>query len=467
MVSRPRSRGVIQLAIAIWLLEVGTAAFWGSSLDNSWPHWRVGFVAVAVWPLSLIILYYGVGPPFALSRLPMLSTVFGFISTVLGCTNYWATTHRFPEYRVYIERAALFVALCTLLSLVGCLVVQRRPISPPRQPRTFVWNWARLRLVTYALAVVSVVGTYESVQRIGYVPLLTGDPESMRLTFAATAGVWLRLSTQGGILLALLAGAQICGRRGGWDVWLAGIIGLLCASAYGNRFFAALPVGATLLLWDRVRQQVKLPLLGFGFLFGVPVLALIGFWRYQDAPLDVLNPFMLVLWGTLMEFRDLAWAMDYYSGGHALLHGSTVGSLFMPILPGPVWSVMGIDKAAVYAQSNAVVLGQEMWQTTPQRIGIYGEFFINFWWVGAFIGAIVYGLLIGYVDRQILRLDKPGAVRAMILAVVGVVLVYAQIGQWDMDVTAVTSTAYPILLVALFAARRSLAGAPTANPIPS
>jgi len=170
MVSRPRSRGVIQLAIAIWLLEVGTAAFWGSSLDNSWPHWRVGFVAVAVWPLSLIILYYGVGPPFALSRLPMLSTVFGFISTVLGCTNYWATTHRFPEYRVYIERAALFVALCTLLSLVGCLVVQRRPISPPRQPRTFVWNWARLRLVTYALAVVSVVGTYESVQRIGYVP---------------------------------------------------------------------------------------------------------------------------------------------------------------------------------------------------------------------------------------------------------------------------------------------------------
>jgi uncharacterized membrane protein YeaQ/YmgE (transglycosylase-associated protein family) len=128
---------------------------------------------------------------------------------------------------------------------------------------------------------------------------------------------------------------------------------------------------------------------------------------------------------------------------------------------------MGIDKAAVYAQSNAVVLGQEMWQTTPQRIGIYGEFFINFWWVGAFIGAIVYGLLIGYVDRQILRLDKPGAVRAMILAVIGVVLVYAQIGQWDMDVTAVTSTAYPILLVALFAARRSLAGAPTANPIPS
>jgi hypothetical protein len=335
------------------------------------------------------------------------------------------------------------------------MFVQRR--STTHQSITtspFSWDWGRLRLLTYAMLLVCLVGTYESIRRIGYVPLLRGDPESLRLTFSQTAGIWLRFSAQGGMVLALLVGAQVCAQRGNWMVWIAGALGILCASAYGNRFFAALPIGATLLFWDRIRTHIRLSTLGMGFVLGVPAFALIGFWRYQEAPLDILNPFMLVLWGTLMEFRDLGWAMDYYSGGHPLLHGDTLGSLFMPFFPGPLWQAVGVDKAAVYAHSNAAVLGQEMWQTTPQRIGIYGEFFMNFGWIGAFVGAVVYGALLGCVDRKFLALRRPDAVRGIVLSVMAVAVVYAQIGQWEMDVTAVTSTCYPILLVALLAARR-------------
>ena len=63
---------------------------------------------------------------------------------------------------------------------------------------------------------------------------------------------------------------------------------------------------------------------------------------------------------SLGEFRDLGWTLDYYSGAHPLLHGSTLGGLVVPLLPSPIWSVVGVDKAAVFAHSNAAVLAQEI-----------------------------------------------------------------------------------------------------------
>jgi len=442
------------LVACLWLTELG-ATWWGPQLDASWPAWKVGFSAAAVWGINLLVLYYGVGPPFAISRVPMLSALFGFLMTVFGSGNYWATTHIFPLYRVFIERAALFVSLCTLLSLLSCVCLSRWA-GPSHTPARglFVWNWARTRLLTYAMLIACLVGTYVSIRRIGFVPLLEGDPDSLRFTFPALAGIWLRLSTQVGIVVALMAGVQICARRGNGLIWIAGLSGIVCASMYGNRFFAALPIGAILLLWDQVRNRVSIRIGGIAFLVGVPILALLGYWRYQAAPSEVLSPMMLVLFGTLMEFRDLGWTMDYYSVGHPLLHGSTLGGVFMPFLPSPAWSALGVDKAAVYANSNAVVLGQQMWQLTPQRVGLYGELFMNFGWMGAFLGALMYGALLAYVDRRVCALRSGEPVRAIVLAVVAVALIYAQIGQWDMDVTAVTSTCYPILLLAVVSARR-------------
>jgi len=299
------------------------------------------------------------------------------------------------------------------------------------------------------------LATYVSITRIGYIALFAGDPESVRLELPAILGVWHRLSVQLGILVGLMAAAQICSRRADRLTWVAGLTGIACASLYGNRFFIALPVAATFLLWDQARQRVSLRVVVIAFMVGVPSLSLIGFWRYQKAPIDVLGPAGLVAYGTLLEFRDLAWSIDHYSGGaHPLLHGSTLGGLVVPMLPGAVWSALGVDKAAVYANSNAVALAREMGQDTPQRIGLYGELFINFGWLGAFVGAVIYGAFLGCVDSRFLALDNAEAVRAIVLAVVAVVVVYAQMGQWDMDTTAVTSTCYPILLLALVAARR-------------
>src|SRR6266550_1070094 len=239
---------VVYWVAALWTALVIIAAGWGTHLDHVWPAWAVAFWAAAVWGVNLVLLYYIVGPPFTLSRICLISVVFAFLMTAIGSGSYWATTQLFPLYRVFIERAALFVAICTLASLLGCILVKSLSVSQRRNVRgSYVWDWGRLRVFTCALFSLCLLGTYISIRRIGYIPLLTGDPESLRVAFPAIAGVWLRLSMLG-IVVGLLAGAQVCARRGDWVVWMMGGVGLVCASLYGNRFFIALPLGAVVLL---------------------------------------------------------------------------------------------------------------------------------------------------------------------------------------------------------------------------
>jgi len=453
VIGRYPSSAVVYGVVASWVAVLFVAAGWGVQLDQEWPAWRTGLSAMSLWGVNLLLLYYCIGPPFTLSRIPMLSVTFALLMTVFGSASYWATTQLFPTYHVFIERAAVFIASCTLFSLIGCIVSETCWAGTATKSWVYVWDWNRLRLVTYVLFLACVVGTFVSIRRIGYVPAVQGDPESLRVEFPAIAGIWYRLSMLG-IVVGLIAGAQVCGRRATWTLWGMGVLGLVCASLYGNRFFVALPAGACVLLWNQVRSRISARTVAISFMAGVPVFALFGFWRQQDTGVSLLGPIALVLYGTLSEFRDVGWTLDFYSGPHPLLHGSTLGGLFVPLLPSAVWSVFGVDKAAVFAHSNAAVLAQEMGQFAAQRIGIYGELFMNFGWIGSFVGALLYGMVVGYLDRRFLALSDGRVVGGVVLAVIAVAILYAQVGQWNMLTSTITSSCYPILLLALFAARR-------------
>jgi hypothetical protein len=161
-----------------------------------------------------------------------------------------------------------------------------------------------------------------------------------------------------------------------------------------------------------------------------------------------------LLYGTLGEFRDLGWALEYYGFGDRFLHGGTLGSVVVPLLPAPVWSLVGIDKAAIYAHSSASVLADAMEQTTGQRIGVYGEFFMNFGWPGALLGAALFGVLLAYLDDRLRDIDACH-VRAIFLALAAATAVFALIGQLDMFTSTLTGFGYPLALAALLASRRT------------
>src|SRR5437867_2568702 len=146
-------RAVCLGVVVAWALLAAVAGAASASLDLAWPHWPLAFGGAALWGLNLLLLLYVIGPPFTVSRVPLLAVAFGFLMTVVGTGNYWATTILYPGYRVNIERAMLFVALCTTVMLCGLAaalgVLARLPLEA--QPR-LEWAWARLRIATYAVS---------------------------------------------------------------------------------------------------------------------------------------------------------------------------------------------------------------------------------------------------------------------------------------------------------------------------
>ena len=444
------------VVVSLWLGLGIAAAARGPLLDQVWPDWQFGFGASAIWGLNLLVLRYGVGPPIRLTRPPILAATFAFAMTLFGSGSYWATVQLYPAYHVAIERAAWFVAVCTLLMLLSVAIVQRvlRVRRLGRQ-ELLEWDWPRLGATTYMLFVIALFGTIVSINRIGYVPIIAGDPSSARVDFPAIGGFWYRLSMLGGVVSMLVA-AQAAARRATVGQYLIGLAALVLVGLYGPRYFVVFPLGVGALLWDRARAQIKF---GRGValvLVVAPLLALVGYWREQNQAVALLGPVGLALYGTMVEFRDLGWALDYFGLGDRFLHGRTLASAVVPLLPSTAWQVLGIDKATIYAQSSASALADAMGRASGQRIGLYGEGFINFGWSGAVIGAVLYGVLLAYLDNRYDRVGK-AQVRSLFLAIGIATAVFAQIGQLDMFASTLTGYGYPIALAALISARRNTA----------
>src|SRR5262249_2440890 len=214
------------------------------------------------------------------------------------------------------------------------------------------------------------------------------------------------------------------------------------------------PLGVAVLLWDRVRRPVPLRRAALIIAVVAPLLTFLGYLRERDKSVTLLGPVALSLYGTIGEFRDLAWSLEYYGFGDRFLYGRTFGSVVVPLLPSSVWRIVGIDKPALYAEDSATLLAQAMGQPTGQRIGAYGELFMNYGWLGALIGAMLYGLLLGYLDDRLRRVTGD-QVRGILLVLTLAAAVFAQIGQLNMFTSTLTGFGYPILLIALASARRT------------
>jgi hypothetical protein len=442
------------VAVMLWWVALGAAgAAAGPGLSLAWPAWPWAFGAAALWGVNALLVAYGIGRPLRVSRPPILAAVFALAMTVLGSGSYWATIQLYPAYRVSIERAAWLVAACTAVALAAVVAAQRLTRSAATADRARLeWDWSRLGAVTLIVFAAAALGTVAAVRRIGYVPVLSGDPASARVDFPGIGGIWYRLSMLGGVA-AILVAVQAAARRASGAQYLVGLASLGMVGVYGPRFFVVLPLAVALLLWDRLRTPLRLGRAAILLAVAAPLLAVLGYWRSQDQSVRLPGPAGLLLYGTLGEFRDLGWTIDYYSLGDRFAHGATLGSLIVPLLPSPVWSVVGIDKASIYARDSATLLADAMGQTTGQRVGAYGEFFMNFGWAGAIAGAILYGVLLSFLDRRSRRLE--GAhVAGVFLCLTIATAVFAQIGQLNMFTSTLTGLGYPLALVVLVAARR-------------
>lgn len=413
-------------------------------------------VALPIAVLSALAIVLAAGRPFRVSRAPIAIGLFGTAMVTLGTGSYYATQFLFPSYYAPIESALLLTAIGFVMCALGVFVTRhfgRRGLSTPR------WEWraAQLDIVIYALLAISIVGTLAAIRRIGYIPILRGDIREERLTYADQLGILYTMSVMS-VPAMILGGARLLAFGRSLLSGLALVVGTLCSGLYGPRFFTVVGIATIFVLYDQFRRRValwKLALVGV-----VVVPALIGVAMYRESDLPAAAPLVTLSYLSFGEFRDFAWSLQYYDDPAHRIDGETIPGAVVPLLPAKLWSLVGVDKEALYERSSAQVIAELMKVEVGIRIGIVGELFMNFGIGGVLVGMLLFGVLAGVIDHRLWTGSLTTA-NAPFFALLTVLAVFALVGQLNMFGSSISVFGYPLLIAALFASARPV---PRAGP---
>jgi len=144
------------------------------------------------------------------------------------------------------------------------------------------------------------------------------------------------------------------------------------------------------------------------------------------------------------------------------VRGETLAGAVVPLLPGKVWSLVGVDKASLYDRSSAQLMSELMKVEVGIRIGIIGELYMNYGIAGVLVGMFLFGLLLAAIDAR-LRSSTVVSSIAPFFALISVLCVFALVGQLNMFGSSISVFGYPLLgafLLASTARERSALATP-------
>lgn len=129
------------------------------------------------------------------------------------------------------------------------------------------------------------------------------------------------------------------------------------------------------------------------------------------------------------EYGQLKTAINTYTA--EAQYGKTLLSIPIGFVPAPILLPFGIVKSDIQRNNSAVILADFLGSksSTGLRIGIMGEFYINFKFFG-FIFMAFIGLLVAYIQKKINTLNVVD-IRYSIYIIIYVLLLYSLIGQVD------------------------------------
>lgn len=419
---------------------------------------RGALLPMALAIIMCLLLIRAAGSPFRVSRPPVALAIFCMAMTALGSISYLATNFFFPTYFVPIDRALLYAALGIGSAAVGVGLMNRFPRSAPRVR----WEWSPRLFdhVMWALLALTVFGTMVTLSRIGYIPVLRGDIRVERLQYTDQAGLFFRLSLLG-TPLAMIAGLRwmLFGRAR--SSLLVMLVGLGSVSLYGPRFFAFLAVGVLFMLYDLFVKRVRV----IAAVAAAVAFLMLSFWasmkRESEGAFVFDRPDAMVGWqgaavalgySTFPEFRDFAWSIDYFDNPGQRRHQTMIASAIVPFLPGPVWSVLGVDKGTLLTNNSATVMQEILQVDVGIRVGLLGELYMAFGATGIAIGMFVLGVLIGWLDRRLLSAGLADPF-ALIVALIAMTSVFAMVGIMSMWSSTIVYFGWPLAATFLLAAR--------------
>jgi hypothetical protein len=143
---------------------------------------------------------------------------------------------------------------------------------------------------------------------------------------------------------------------------------------------------------------------------------------------------------TFPEFHDYLRIVDYYPYRWG---GITMMLAFLTLLPQEIWSILGVDKLHYLSFASSRLMADFLSANSPIRIGIFGEFYINFDITGMIWGLSLFGFLLSILAYAYMT-TPASAGRLVLLNFFTAVLTYTVVAQFDMIGSLISSVGYPL-----------------------
>jgi len=142
-----------------------------------------------------------------------------------------------------------------------------------------------------------------------------------------------------------------------------------------------------------------------------------------------LSSLQKIIYSTFNEYRQLNIALNDYKADPQ--YGLTLLGIPIGFIPAPLLSAVNIDKSKIQKNNSAVLMANFLKSRTSTgiRIGILGEFYINFKYLG-FLFMYFIGLVVGVIQKSFNKIS-PNDYRYGFYLLIFVILLYALIGQAD------------------------------------
>lgn len=127
------------------------------------------------------------------------------------------------------------------------------------------------------------------------------------------------------------------------------------------------------------------------------------------------------------EYRDYILLRDYF-GVTEYYYGTTITPVVTNVIPKQLFELIGLNKKDFSLYS--AYIAQDIWGAdTGIRVGIWGEFLLNFGDWGIIIGFIVYGFIVSFTDISLLRNSRHFP-NLLLLSFMYVMVIFSIIGSW-------------------------------------
>jgi len=325
----------------------------------------------------------------------------------------------------------------------------------------FSWDWQKFDFMLFALTCIASFFTLYAVFRLGYIPIMKGNIDRDRFYYYTIVGAWpLKLARLWLVIyiigfFKLLKNIRTYKRLIFRENILLLFLLMCCFvfdSFYGDRIDLFVMVVFSIVMANKYLWRVKNIHIAIIVLSGILIGNMIQYQRTKSYKVFTIEK---ILGTTFNEFHAFSYAVQEFPN-NSFLKGKAFYAAFLNFFPQVVLSAFNIDKKNLSREySSAGVMGKIFGHYMGVRIGIIGEGYINFGYVGILIIPFISGLLFGFIEN-IFICTKLFDIKDLIIAYAISIMIFLPLAQFDGLVALFMYNIYIIFALVILFAKKTL-----------